>query len=534
MKRYFLIFTFAGLLFPQQVNSLSDLAYKITNTVKEEKPKQENTDHQLKQELTKVKHQLDSVKSALLTAKTQPNKILNEVIYNEWKEWQKSYKKNYENGLSYAFWIMFIWLFIMAGLLLYGIYFYNTTAGLGRKRYNEIILLVNGDDKIPIAGKVASYPQNPFLADTLGLPPGTVRGALTFTLMLASLLATSVLSYAPPFLSMNDNFEYITTAFLMMIAFYFGSKAVDVFREREKTRQARIMQEKEQIFIPQNTEPVVIEENEEEKPATTPIRDPLTEVQPVEKTDGVIRIKTVREKCLSLTCWYETGKKFETAVGSVTGNFDGMGLSFGCLQWNFGQGSLQPLLKLYFESTDDWRQDNLLRQLNSVLALPVKSQTDWAKSIQEVRGKKYIIAPEWIDCFRILGEKTKQIQLAVCNKRFDIAENWCNDLALTSERALALMFDISVQNGSLYKTIPSRNIDVKKSINTRIINAGNPGEEDKMIIIAEERSKASAPQWQKVVLDRKLTIARGRGLVYGSKVNLDDFGISLQRPFCQS
>lgn len=28
----------------------------------------------------------------------------------------------------------------------------------------------------------------------------------------------------------------------------------------------------------------------------------------------------------------------------LSGNFDGQGISYGLLQWNFGQGTLQPLL----------------------------------------------------------------------------------------------------------------------------------------------------------------------------------------------
>ena len=93
------------------------------------------------------------------------------------------------------------------------------------------------------------------------------------------------------------------------------------------------------------------------------------------------------------------------------------------------------------------------------------------------------------------------------------------------------MFDINVQNGVLYRKIPKRHIDVEKSIKKRIENAGNPDEMTKLIIVAEERAKVSLPRWQKVVLDRKLTIAKGKGKVYGIKINLDDYDISLDRDF---
>jgi len=32
-------------------------------------------------------------------------------------------------------------------------------------------------------------------------------------------------------------------------------------------------------------------------------------------------------------------------LGGVSGDFDGMGISLGVLQWNIGMGSLQPLVK---------------------------------------------------------------------------------------------------------------------------------------------------------------------------------------------
>ncbi len=45
---------------------------------------------------------------------------------------------------------------------------------------------------------------------------------------------------------------------------------------------------------------------------------------------------------LAITGDFETiGDPF----AGVTGDFDGMGISCGVLQWNIGQGSMQPLVK---------------------------------------------------------------------------------------------------------------------------------------------------------------------------------------------
>ncbi len=111
--------------------------------------------------------------------------------------------------------------------------------------------------------------------------------------------------------------------------------------------------------------------------------------------------------------------------------------------------------------------------------------------------------------------------------RFKKADAWCREMGLVSERAFSLMFDINVQNGSLFKKNADRGIDVKASITRRILEAKNPNEVERMVIIAEERAGASSPRWVNVVLDRKLAIANGRGKVYGQIVELDNFGITL-------
>src|SRR5262245_6138993 len=56
-------------------------------------------------------------------------------------------------------------------------------------------------------------------------------------------------------------------------------------------------------------------------------------------------------KALRITSTFETGKP--GGFGGLTGNFDGQGLSFGLMNWNFGTGSLQPLLKEFLSKHPD-------------------------------------------------------------------------------------------------------------------------------------------------------------------------------------
>ncbi len=53
----------------------------------------------------------------------------------------------------------------------------------------------------------------------------------------------------------------------------------------------------------------------------------------------------VEKRCLALTACFETGCMFPESFSCLTGDFDRQGISLGVLQWNFGQQSLQPLLK---------------------------------------------------------------------------------------------------------------------------------------------------------------------------------------------
>src|SRR5262245_60042067 len=48
-------------------------------------------------------------------------------------------------------------------------------------------------------------------------------------------------------------------------------------------------------------------------------------------------------KALAITSTLETGER--GGFSGLSGNFDGMGISFGLVNWNIGSGSRQPLLR---------------------------------------------------------------------------------------------------------------------------------------------------------------------------------------------
>ena len=58
----------------------------------------------------------------------------------------------------------------------------------------------------------------------------------------------------------------------------------------------------------------------------------------------------LKEKTLAMTGFFETSRGYPDCYGMYSGNHDLQGGSWGVLQFNWGTGSIQPLLKFMFEN----------------------------------------------------------------------------------------------------------------------------------------------------------------------------------------
>jgi hypothetical protein len=236
-------------------------------------------------------------------------------------------------------------------------------------------------------------------------------------------------------------------------------------------------------------------------------------------------------KCLAITGSFETGKDKPDCFAGLSGDFDGQGLSFGVLQWNFGQNSLQPLLadmiNDYTETVESIFQENfdvLIEALNSTK----EELMVFATSIQHP-VKHYIYNP-WRGMFKALArtQEFQNIQIRYANDLYQAALKLVSEYELWSERAVALMFDIKVQNGSIRRL-------VKAQIQADCDNLpGDLSDDDleieKMKIVANRRAEASNPRWVEDVRARKLCIARGYGAVHGIRYDLEEqFGLRLEK-----
>jgi hypothetical protein len=236
-------------------------------------------------------------------------------------------------------------------------------------------------------------------------------------------------------------------------------------------------------------------------------------------------------RCLALTGSFETGQLAPGCFATVTGNFDGQGMSFGALQWNLGQGTLQPLLQKLFARHPDVASrifgDNLA-PLQQAIGAGKDAAIRFAVSIQDP-AKKAVVNP-WRQMFTSLGltPEFQAIEVEGAAAYSQRGDRLCQEYGLWSERGRALMFDISVQNGSIADSTKALILaDFAK-----LPQSLSPGDAElgRMRSVANRRAEAANPKFVEDVRARKLCIAEGKGTVHGITYDLEgQFGLALRR-----
>ena len=128
--------------------------------------------------------------------------------------------------------LVLIWFGILFGYYAWAVYFYAINFGLTNQDWAEI------REKKERGEHVEEPSENPNKEETLGLPKGTVRGSLAITLMVGALAMVIYSIGLPTELKgdtfIADYFDFFKTAFLMMIAFYFGNKSLEAIGYKSK------------------------------------------------------------------------------------------------------------------------------------------------------------------------------------------------------------------------------------------------------------------------------------------------------------
>ena len=251
---------------------------------------------------------------------------------------------------------------------------------------------------------------------------------------------------------------------------------------------------------------------------------------------------------------------FETAgdpYAAVSGDFDGMGISCGALQWNIGMRSLQPMVLAAGRTV-------------VMAAMPVHGARMWeacsgpvARGLQIVRGWQSghsLKAGPKAELRALMGtpqmraEQQSRIE-AKAGIAFDMARDWslARDGTEPSKRLFLWFFDIVTQNGGMKGITapevaafiaanrPDRVDDLvcdflagKKGSSGHVRDARAnadlwrnqaEGETLELLCTSYLRAGKSHPKWQHVVLNRKGTIAMGRGFVNGKLWDLAAHGL---------
>lgn len=431
------------------------------------------------------------------------------------------------------------------------------------------------------ASTVLQEPQeNPYQGESFGLPPGTIRGTLALTAMIGFFLVEFVNLFSPT--NLEKDFSELLTVFQMVIAFYFGAKAVDIFTKKQDSNVALAKQAAldtsaqvkakdsatanavpaspapttfvipvapasvplpaEQPALPSSIREIRSDNLVENLQKASNVNAPTANtgavsmhVGPLSESDPLAR------RVLALTASFETGQGFPDCFAGISGDFDQQGISYGALQWCIGQKSLQPLLAEVIRDHHELAKSiftaSQLRQLEDMLNKPLADQLAWARSIQisklnSKNRKVWIIQDDWKKALQNLGTTAEMIniQTNAAAIRYQKALQNCEDYQCKTERAVAFFFDINVQNGHV--NVGGVKDKVLSDIQKLPFNLDATAKEIEVLrIIAHRRSEVCKQEWASDVLSRKLTIAEGKGTVHGKVYNIEDYFIGLKSVF---
>jgi hypothetical protein len=222
-------------------------------------------------------------------------------------------------------------------------------------------------------------------------------------------------------------------------------------------------------------------------------------------------------RCLELTAAFE-GHGYTLAQG----NWDGAWLTWGIIGFTLKHGEVQKIVLEIARSSPDLIRKAFGENAEKLIAIMndrPRNQEQWADSLSASGGR---LAEPWRTGFALLGQfpEVQEAQRQFAHTDYFVpAVSTARDLKLGSELGLALCFDIHVQNGSIS---PSAREDIQTAL------AAKPPSSERELreIIANAVAENSALRFVEDVRQRKLTIARGSGMVHGARFVLANWGLS--------
>ena len=229
-------------------------------------------------------------------------------------------------------------------------------------------------------------------------------------------------------------------------------------------------------------------------------------------------IPSVEDRCLGLTAAFE-GHGFTLAQG----NFDQAGVTWGIIGFTLIGGELKTIF------TEACNEDEAgvracfgdnLDVLKGIFDKSNQEQLAWADSVSEGASKAKLKEP-WVSAFEKFGQSDlgQRLQLARVNDRYQKkAADIMAKYGLNTELGHSLAFDIAVQNGSVNDAAAAQIAAQLKQDMTQ--------QQKREVIATAVGENARNVAFRQDVLTRKLTIARGEGIVHGTQYVLKNWGIA--------
>ena len=211
---------------------------------------------------------------------------------------------------------------------------------------------------------------------------------------------------------------------------------------------------------------------------------------------------------LQVVACYETqGDPYQQA----TGNFDGAGMSFGVIQFNFKSKTLQELFAKFQQADEERLQacfssNAQYAELCKVITGPTSKAIAWGDSISTGKNKHKVIS-EWNKSFRAVGRVNdfRQIQMEFAYDRYGkllmatlAFLEGLSTVRIRNHCCLTALFDMCIQQGGHYKAT--------KEIRHRVLEENPQDEFTLTAITVEERAKKANPAYRADCLSRRLGI----------------------------
>ena len=227
---------------------------------------------------------------------------------------------------------------------------------------------------------------------------------------------------------------------------------------------------------------------------------------------------SIFDLCLRITSTFE-GADF----GTVTGNFDGMGVSVGILQFNIGTGSLQT----YILNHVDPIACDFPVPINPLITLPKDQALSWFKDVAiDAKGK---LKSEWRQAFRnfMVRPDVVALQKQACMRYFQRAREIAGALGFSHQNARAMVwaYDLAVQSWSLRIERPEASRQQAENIlslygteNMMLWQSQQLTDDQvRLVVASHRRALLCTPEWKNDFFTRKCTIAVGVGIVHKTK-----------------